>query len=515
LNSKRTCGVNMPDNLYTAQQVRELDRIAIEDHNIDGFELMQKAARFAFRTLVKQWPECKQIYVLCGSGNNAGDGYILAGIAKKHGFKVKLDYVFPPEKLKGDALLAYQYSVEQGVACQAFTESSDAILSLDHGFVIIDALLGTGLNSEVTGLYHQAISLCNQSSNPTLAIDIPSGLSANTGQALGIAIEAYSTASFIGLKQGMYTGSGRHYCGEIFFGALDVSPDAFKAVPISAKKLNLLTLIQNLKPRKADTHKGQCGHVLLIGGDHGYGGAIILAAESAARTGAGLVTVATRTEHLAPLLSRQAEIMAKAVSNTGQLVPLLANADVIVIGPGLGQSAWSQQMLLFALKSDKPTVIDADALNLISQNPDWLKHKQHILTPHPGEAARLLNISTLKVQEDRFKAVQALQHKWGGSTLLKGSGSLIAHERDLVKLCPYGNPGMATGGMGDVLSGILGALLAQGLSKEYALELGTCLHACAADIAAEQCGQRGLLASDLTPNLRLLMNGKTIFSSPQ
>jgi len=502
--------MNMTVNLYTAQQVRELDRIAIEDHGIDGFELMQKAARFAFRTFVKQWDGCKQIYVFCGSGNNAGDGYIFAGIAKKRGFRVSLYFISPPENLKKDALLAYQYCIENGVECLPFTKKSDAVLSADQDMVIIDALLGTGLNAEVSGLYKKAILLCNQSKAPTLAIDIPSGLSADTGQALGIAIEAKCTATFIGLKRGMLTARGQHYCGDIFYDDLDITENIYSQVPVDAKLLNLPTLLKNLKPRNADMHKGQCGHVLLIGGDRGYGGAILMAAESAARIGAGLVSVATQSEHVSALLSRQPEIMVKTVTNTGQLLPLLAKATVIVIGPGLGQSAWSEQMLLFALKSMKPIVIDADALNLICINPSWVLHAEHILTPHPGEAARLLGTETAIIQEDRFKAVQALQKKWGGSVLLKGSGSLITHEDQSVTVCPYGNPGMATGGMGDVLSGILGALLAQGLNKGFALELAVCLHANAADIAADKNGQRGLLATDVIPIARLLLNDKPV-----
>jgi len=496
----------MTTNLYTAEQVRELDRIAIEDHGIDGFELMQKAARFAFHTLIKQWPTCKNIHVFCGSGNNAGDGYILAGIAIKRGLNVKLHYLSPPENLKNNAQLAYHYSQEANVSCQQFPCDSSSILSTESSFVIIDAMLGTGIHSEVTGQYKQAINLCNQSNAPILSIDIPSGLSANTGNPLGVAIKAQCTTTMIGLKQGMFTGSGRHYCGEILYDDLGITPDIFKQVPINGKKLNLYSTLKLIKPRETNTHKGHYGHVLLIGGDHGYGGAVLMAAESAARMGAGLISVATQTEHVSALLSRQPEIMVKAVTIRNQLLPLLELASVVVIGPGLGQSAWSEQMLHTALNSKKTTVLDADALNLLCKNDHWLSHSDFILTPHPGEAARLLNLPTSSIQEDRFKSVQAIQKKWGGSVLLKGSGSLISHSNGLIKLCPYGNPGMATGGMGDVLSGILGGLIAQGLSKENALELAVCLHAYAADLAAQQSGQRGLLATDLIPIARKLLN---------
>jgi len=496
----------MTTNLYTAEQVRELDRIAIEDHGIDGFQLMQKAARFAFHTLVKYWPECKKIHVFCGSGNNAGDGYILAGIAKNRGFDVKLHYLSPPENLKNDALLAYYYSQEANVNCQPFTHEPTYTLSTDKSFVIIDALLGTGLNSEVTGQYKQAITQCNQSHAPTLSIDIPSGLSANTGNPYGLAIKAHCTVTFIGLKRGMFTGAGRNYCGDILYDNLGITTNIFKQVPTSGKKLSIHSTLKSIKPRELNTHKGQCGHVLVIGGDHGYGGAILMAAEAAVRMGAGLVSVATQKEHISALLSRQPEIMVKSVTNIGQLLPLIELANVLVIGPGLGQSSWSEQMLHCVLKSKKTTVLDADALNLLSKKPNWLKHSNIILTPHPGEAARLLNVPTSAIQEDRFKSVKAIQKKWGGSILLKGSGSLISHQDDAIKLCPYGNPGMATGGMGDVLSGIIGGLIAQGINKENAIELAACLHASAADIAAKQSGQRGILATDLIPIARSLLN---------
>jgi NAD(P)H-hydrate epimerase len=266
--------------------------------------------------------------------------------------------------------------------------------------------------------------------------------------------------------------------------------------------------LESIKPRELDAHKGKYGHVLLIGGDHGYGGAIIMAAQAAARMGAGLVSVATQTEHVCALLSRQPEIMTKAIPNSNALLPLLEQASIIVIGPGLGQSSWSEEMLHQALKSQKTIILDADALNLLCKNSDWLKHSNIVLTPHPGEAARLINTSTSKIESDRFKAVKAIQKKWSGSILLKGSGSLICHNDDSIKLCPYGNPGMATGGMGDVLSGILGGLIAQGLNKEEALELAVCLHASAADIAAKQSGQRGILATDLIPIARSLLNKK-------
>ena len=229
----------MTANLYTAEQVRELDRTAIEDHGIDGFQLMQKAARFAFHTLTKTWPKCDKIHVFCGNWNNAGDGYILAGLAINRGFEVKLHYLSPPKNLKNDALRAYQYSQENKVSCKAFSNTTVCDVADDTDFIIIDAILGTGLNSEVRGEFKLAINLCNQSKAPILSIDIPSGLSANTGQALGVAIKAHCTATFIGLKQGMFTGAGRNYCGDIFYDELGITTDIFFFIKRNCKHFRI------------------------------------------------------------------------------------------------------------------------------------------------------------------------------------------------------------------------------------------------------------------------------------
>lgn len=501
----------LPDSLFTAAQAREIDRLAIEEHGIDGFELMQRAARFSFHVLLKKWPATKSLLVLCGAGNNAGDGYIVAGLAKKRGLNVDLRYLSDPTKLSVDAAQAYQYCLSEHVKCLPFDieqhpPSSDTI--------IVDALLGTGLNKEVTGSYREAIEYCNQSGLPILSIDIPSGLCADSGQPMGISVEAQATATFIGLKIGQFTGRGRHFCQELFYDDLEVPEEVISLVAPVTKKLSLTNLLTQLPKRSADTHKGDCGHVLLIGGDHGYGGAILMAAEAAARMGAGLITVATQPENCPALITRCPEVMARPVSSSADLKPLVEKASTIVVGPGLGQSAWSQHMLFTALhendNSHKPTIVDADALNLLCTHQEWLpKSRDHfIFTPHPGEAARILKTTSSDIQNNRLKAIDDLNAHWGGTFLLKGSGSLILQENEPARLCPYGNPGMATGGMGDVLSGILGGLLAQPLSFSYAVNLAICLHAKAADKLALQYGERGLLASDIIKEARALLNGK-------
>tara|TARA_R110002072_G_scaffold184083_1_gene340372 strand:+ start:5839 stop:7416 length:1578 start_codon:yes stop_codon:yes gene_type:complete len=502
----------LPLALYSAQAVREMDRIAIKEQGIDGFELMNKAARFSFHALVKQWPDTNNLIVLCGSGNNAGDGYIVAALAKKRGWNVQVFFASSPEKLNGDASSAYHLCVGAKVTCKEFNDNLFNRLCQKKNTVIVDALLGTGLHSEVKGIYAEIIQSANRQYLPILALDIPSGLSANTGQVFGSAINADLTATFIGLKVGLFTGSGRHYSGKIVFSDLDLDTAIFKHIDPLADRLELKGLLKNLAPRPRDAHKGSCGHAIIIGGDLGYGGAIVLAAMATARMGAGLTTVITQEAHRTALLSSVPEAMIFSSQNMQDIEQVLTKADVIVIGPGLGQSAWSEKMLFAALNGEKTLVIDADALNLLSDKflsaleSSAFKTKKHIFTPHPGEAARLLKSSSSEIQFDRVTSIKALHHQWGGNMLLKGSGSLICSDNGSVSLCPYGNPGMASGGMGDVLSGLIGGLVAQGLEPSYALQLAVCLHAKAADIASSEQGERGLLASDLIPIVRNLLN---------
>jgi len=271
-----------------------------------------------------------------------------------------------------------------------------------------------------------------------------------------------------------------------------------------------------LQPRGLGCHKGDFGHVLVLGGDHGMGGAPLMAAEAAARSGAGLVSAATRPAHVAALLQRRPELMVLGIDQTADLNPLLEKATVIVAGPGLGQSEWSRQCLSTVLRHafahKQPLVLDADALNWICREPDLLlkgSHGKWILTPHVGEAARLLGLTRVEVEDDREGAVRALQNRYGGVAVLKGAGTLICHtdgKRQNLVRCGHGNPGMASGGMGDVLSGVLGALLGQQFSLADSARIGVCIHSKAADLAAAADGQRGLLATDLLPHIRRLLN---------
>jgi NAD(P)H-hydrate epimerase len=488
----------LPESLYDAAGVRALDRHAIDRCGIPGKQLMLRAGRAAFAHLLQRWPAPAHIHVVCGTGNNGGDGFVIAGLAQQRGLPVTVWQVGDVAKIQGDALSARDFAQREGVSLRAFAE-----MALTDG-VIVDALLGTGLNGDVRADFSRAIAAINASGLPVLAADIPSGLCSDTGRTLGAAVHADLTVSFIGLKQGLFTGAGPDYCGDIVYADLDVPADVFASRAATATLLRLESL-QALLPRRARVaHKGHFGHVLVVGGDHGMAGAALMASMAAGRVGAGLVSCATRAEHVPALVTRVPEVMTLGVRSGLELQAALERASVIVIGPGLGRAAWGGQLLAQVLRADKPLVVDADALNLLAAG-ELRQRSNWILTPHPGEAATLLKITNADVQSDRFAAATALQQRYGGAVILKGAGTLIATLSG-IGVAPYGNPGMASGGMGDVLSGALGGLLAQGLSIDEAAAFGACLHGRAADLAAAD-GERGLLATDLLPHLRRLVNG--------
>ncbi len=484
----------LPTTLYRTDQVREFDRCAIQDLSIPGIDLMSRAGYAVFQRLRMQWPHTQSMVVFCGSGNNAGDGYIIAHLALEAGLNVFVYSLANLEKITGDALLAYhRYRRAKGVVLPFQGEPLNEI------DVVVDALLGSGLDRPVTGLYALAIKVINQSSTRVIAVDNPSGLNTNTGAVMGCAIKADTTVTFIALKQGLFTGQAADYCGEVVYASLGVPEVLFQGVLPTAVRVIKAAFL----PRERCSHKGHFGHVLIIGGDLGYSGAARLAGEAALRIGAGLVSIATRVEHAGLMNINRPELMCHGVSHAEHLVELLDKATVVVIGPGLGQSPWAKDLFSQALATKKPLIVDADGLNLLAQFPRT--NSEWILTPHPGEAARLLKISTATIQDDRFAAVLELQAKYQGVVVLKGAGTLICSD-DECAVSVSGNPGMASGGMGDVLSGVIAGLVAQGLSLKEAAQQGAYGHGRAADLAAEQQGERGLLASDLMPYLQQWVN---------
>ena len=488
----------LPYALYRAAQVRELDRLAIDYYGISGNALMGTAGQALFDEIRRSWPRARSIALMCGGGNNAGDGYVVARLARQAGITVELHHLVDPAELKGEARHACDEAIAAGVSMINYDGQA-----LDGWDLIVDALFGTGLNAPLEGVWREAVEAINYAATPVLAADIPSGLNADSGAVMGVAVRADVTVCFIGLKRGMFTDDGPDYCGKLRFASLGVPHEVYAHLPDHAERLDYEMVRHILPPRPRNSHKGDFGHVLVIGGDHGMVGAARLAAEAAAHCGAGLVSVATRAAHTAAITAARPELMCHGVEQASDLSPLLKRASVVVIGPGLGQQAWGRAMLSRVLDCGLPLVVDADAINLLAVEPYF--HDKWVLTPHPGEAARLIGCSTTEVQQERFSATASIVASYGGVAVLKGAGSVIEAMGAQPAVCSAGNPGMASGGMGDILSGVIAALIAQGLGLEQAARVGVTLHAEAADRAAEE-GERGMLASDLLPQLRTLSN---------
>jgi NAD(P)H-hydrate epimerase len=493
----------LPRYLYRAEQVRELDKLFIEGHKTPGIVLMKRAGRAAFDLLEKLFPY-GSITVLCGSGNNAGDGFVVAALAAQVKRDVQILTVSPPEQLTGDARRAFLYAKQEGVKILPYT--TGVVRHLPDGCVIVDALVGTGLSGELRSNIQDVISEVNETGLPVLALDVPSGLCANTGRTLGEAIRAYATITFIGCKLGLLTGRAPAHTGNVYFDSLDAPRILYAAFAPAAYCVDYISLKRELPIKEADAHKGQSGHALVVGGSLGMGGAAILAAEAAAAAGSGMVSLATHKDHVSAALVRKPEIMTRGVDSGAQLAAILERPSVIAVGPGLGRNSWSEQLLQQVLKTDKPLVVDADALNLLAEQLNkYAGRGNWVLTPHPGEAARLLHTNVAVVQQNRFDAVKEIQKNYGGVVILKGAGTIICDGHSSV-VAKVGNLGLATAGSGDVLTGIIASLIGQGLSLFSAAQLAVCVHGEAGDLAADEHGQFGLAAGELAPFIRRILN---------
>ena len=490
-------GTALEHPLYRAEQLREFDRRAIQEHGIPGYTLMTRAATAALGELRAQWPRAQRIVVVCGAGNNAGDGYVLARLARATGLEATVLWLREPHELQGDAQTAWTDADAAGVGMQRFTASG-----LQDADIVVDAVLGIGLERPLSDEWAAAVAAINTAAAPVLALDVPSGLQADTGAVPGVAVRAALTVSFIAPKLGLFTGAGADHVGQVRSANLDLPASVFDGTAPAAWQIDAAFLRTLLPPRRRTCHKGDFGHVLVVGGRPGLSGAARLAAEAAARSGAGWVSVATHPAHANTINTGRSELMCHAVNSAEALEPLLARATVVAVGPGLGRDRWAETLLAELWDSPVPLILDADALNLLAQAPR--RREAWILTPHPGEAARLLGTTAAAVQADRPAAAAALQARFGGVVVLKGNGTLISDGRR-VRLSPAGNPGMASAGMGDVLTGIIAGLVAQGLALPEAAAAGVVAHGLAGDAAA-RTGERGLLAGDLLPELRQLLN---------
>ncbi|MEH6420957.1 NAD(P)H-hydrate dehydratase [Pseudomonas sp. CGJS7] len=484
-------------DLYDAAALRAVETAAAAELG-DAYELMRRAGEAAWRECLDRWSQAYSLLAICGPGNNGGDGYVLALHAHQAGRRV-VAIRLPEHAPRGK--LAQRAAAEFEAAGGRILEFDGALPQAD---VIVDALFGIGLKRPPEGAAADLIAAINAHGAPVFALDTPSGVDSDRGAAAGAAVIAERTIEFIARKSGLRTGAALDHVGELSLASLGLDPRRYSAHPV-AEWLQAEDLSRWLRPRLRDSHKGRNGRVLCIGGDHGHGGALLLCAQAALRSGAGLVDAATRAEHVAPLLARLPEAMPRAVERAEDLHAAIDAASAIAIGPGLGQQEWGKRLLFAAIDSGKPLLLDADALNILAAEPRWLS-ADTILTPHPGEAARLLGSDTARIQAERFSAVRALADHYGCTVVLKGAGSLIAAPGGGVRAIGAGNPGMAVGGMGDVLSGAIVALRAQGLNAFDAASCGALLHSVAGDEAAHEGGERGLLPSDLMPWLRRRAN---------
>lgn len=493
---------SIPHSVWHADDIRRMEREAADSLGLTLYELMQRAGEAAFQVTREAYPNARHWLVLCGHGNNGGDGYVVARLAKAQGLDVTLlaqesDKALPEEAQQArDAWLN-----AGGVIHAADINGSDS--SVD---VIIDALSGTGLKHAPREPLSALIERANRHPAPVVAIDIPSGLLAQTGATPGAVINAAHTVTFIALKPGLLTGKARDVTGRLHVSTLGLD-DWLAGQNAPLQRFDAQQLVHWLTPRRPTSHKGSHGRLVIIGGDHGTAGAIRMTGEAALRAGAGLVKVLTRSENVAPILTARPELMVDTLTPQ-TLEESLTWADVVVIGPGLGQQEWGKKALQKVENFRKPMLWDADALNLLAINPD--KRHNRVITPHPGEAARLLGCSIAEIEDDRLLCAQRLVKRYGGVVVLKGAGTVVAAEQAELGIIDNGNAGMASGGMGDVLSGIIGALLGQKLTPYDAACAGCVAHGAAADVLAARFGTRGMLATDLFTTLQRIVNPDVI-----
>ena len=489
----------LPTVLYSAAQVRALDSYAIESLGVPGYTLMKRAGEASLRYLRSRWPTAYRIVIVCGSGNNGGDGYVLARFAQAAGLTVSVLATTPRSELKGDARQACDDFAASGGRAHSF---SPALLG--EGEVVVDAVLGTGVRGPVRPELLPVIEAINASGRPVFALDVPSGLDSDRGVALGATVRADCTVSFVGLKTGLLIGDGPEFAGTVYFDDLEVTAPPQERFRPRLERIQDSEILQALPRRPRGAHKGDFGRVLIVGSGVGMPGAVRLAGEACLRVGAGLVTVAVAPDNVAAIASGRPELICLPLSDVEALRESIERADVVAIGPGLGRTAWARAALDAVLASDKPLVVDADALNLVAESGPRVR-ANWILTPHPGEASRLLAMHTDDVQIDRLAALAGMVERYGGVVVLKGAGTLVGSSGRIPGVCERGNPGMASAGMGDVLTGAIAGILAQCRDPWLAARVGVLTHAMAGDAVARN-GERGLLASDVTRELRTCVN---------
>jgi ADP-dependent NAD(P)H-hydrate dehydratase / NAD(P)H-hydrate epimerase len=502
-------------DIVTASEIQAMDRATILEFGIPGRVLMENAGRGAVRSFIDVFGDLsgRRIGVAAGRGNNGGDGFVMARYLAQRGLDVTVFLLADRQMVGGDAAANLALLDPLGVpvvevpGAEAF-EAKQGLFQHQH--VWIDAIFGTGLNAEVRGFYGQVIDFINASRRPVFAVDIPSGLSADSGQILGRAVRADATATFAYAKVGHLIYPGAAFTGRLFVVDIGIPPRIARRIGAAQHLLTAAEVRETLAPRPADAHKGTCGHLLVIAGGTGKTGAAVMTATAAMRAGTGLVTLGLPASLAPSVGSRLLEVMSAplAESQPGVLgaaaltavAHLYSGKACLAIGPGLGTAEATARLVRAVVRGcPAPMVIDADALNILAETPQVLDEVRSplILTPHPGEMARLLGSTTAAVQADRLTAARTLAIRYGICVVLKGARTVVAAPEGTVWINPGGNSGMASGGMGDVLTGIIAGLAAQGHGPEAAARLGVFLHAAAADRLAQRRGPRGFLAGEV------------------
>lgn len=491
--------------VLTRAEVRELDRRATAEAEVPSLELMENAGHGATELLLARYPDARRVAVVCGAGNNGGDGFVVARLLKTHGREARVLLAGDPDRLRGDALTNSRAWVDAGGALVTVTESSLDVLAaaLAEAELVVDALFGTGLDRELTGLSREVVLRIEAAHKPTLALDLPSGLDADTGAALGVAVRADVTATFARKKRGLCTPAGAEHAGDVVVVPIGIPAEIEERVGHGAAELEPADVAAGIRPRGALSHKGSSGRVLILAGSPGKIGAALLVAHGALRAGAGLVTLGGEPSTVSVFEQRVLEAMTTRLDADAperSLEPLLERTDTVVVGPGVGLGDFARRVVEHvAFGWEGLAVVDADALTLFQGRADALAKARAklVLTPHPGELGRLLGRSTHDIEADRFGSVRDAVDRTGQVVLLKGAFTLVAGPRRTIAVNPTGNGLLATGGAGDVLSGVIGALLVG--SEPYAAACaGAYVHGAAAGLlAAERAVDRGVLAHEV------------------
>ncbi|HTP66887.1 MAG TPA: NAD(P)H-hydrate dehydratase [Geobacteraceae bacterium] len=499
--------------IVTGQTMQLLDRRAIGEFGISGLTLMENAGRRCAEAILDEFgkgPE-KRAVIVAGKGNNGGDGYVIARLLRKKGWHVVTFILSPRDEIREDARTNLDLLGDMRVIfCPEQGGLDRYAATLQKATVIVDAMLGTGLNSVVKGIYADAVGIINSSGRPVVAVDIPSGIDSATGAVLGCAIRADLTVTFALAKCGHMLYPGAEHSGRLMVADIGIPPELTEAAE-GYEFLDGAALRPLMRRRDRNAHKGHAGHCLIVAGSPGKTGAAAMAANSAVRAGAGLVTLAVPASLNAILEVKTTEAMTSLLPETdpGYLAEGAAEAigeamtdkDAVALGPGVSRRPETSRLMhRLALATTLPLVIDADALNALAEDPDSLLRKKSarvILTPHPGEMARLAGKSVKEVESDRIGTARAFAEKYRVFLVLKGARTVIAAPDGRIAINGSGNPGMASGGMGDVLTGILAALLAQGYEPYAACRLGVFIHGRSADHVAAEKGEIGITATDV------------------